>query len=921
MLINYIPGEECRVAVVCNDKLDELHAERLNAISHVGNVYVGRVMNVEPSIQAAFIDFGLEHNGFLHISDLHPQYFPGESATTTELVGKKTPRRQRPPIQEALKRGQEIIVQVLKEGIGTKGPTLTSYLSIPGRFLVMMPVMDKVGVSRKVEDEDQRREMRKILDQLDLPDGFGFILRTAGMDRTKTELKRDLAYLMRLWKDMERRRKAGAKPRLLYAESDLLVRALRDVLTGEIDEIIIDDLSALNRASRFLKIVAPRSNIKLLQYDLPTPIYHTYGIEEQIKRIHSREVPLPSGGSLVFDEAEACVAIDVNSGRMRSHGDAETTAYKTNCEAVDEICRQLRLRDLGGLVINDLIDMRSRAHQRDIEQRFRTNLKKDRARSKILPTSQFGIIEMTRQRMRGSLRSVHFSDCPICAGRGLVQRPESLANDGMRELANLLGQPRVHKVEMVVSPRVAGELLSSKRQRLGRLERLANKQVDVRVSETISFSRVVFYAYDERGADIEIDKLPAPKSPENLHEWDVQPRPEQNWAVDPLDEAQQSLAESLEPAPGSQDTSDLDLVEIEDVEPLESESEESGGKKKRRRRRRRGRKDKQDVTTTEAAAAPDGESTKESKPSAPERPEPAGDDGDGEETGGRRKRRRRRRRRGGRGADTEQRDQKQDSQAPIREDIGARDARETRDVREANEAHHWDEEEEELPPPPRNTGLRGDSWDLEPGAVTPARPAPSAPKPEASEPSRDAAEPAKESTPAPDADKAKGARRSRGSGKKKAARAAATETSVDALMDDVAAAKAPKKRAPKPEPASDDRGDSWDLEPGAVTPATPQPAPADAETKGDRKPAASNKRKKSSRKKSSRAAATSAPPDPSDNGDAHAAANANSKPAAKSKKKPRKRSSSKKKAKSGAPAKGQKKKQARAGAPGDSTEN
>src|SRR6185295_3106748 len=221
MLINYVPGEECRVAVVEDGKLEEFHAERASNISRVGNIYVGRVTNVEPAIQAAFIDFGIEHHGFLHVSDIHPRYFPGEDEGTPERVGRKTPRRERPPIQKCFRRGDEIVVQVLKEGVGTKGPTLTSYLSIPGRFLVMMPQMDKVGVSRKVEDEETRRQMREILDQLELPEGFGFIVRTAGLDRNKTELKRDLAYLQRLWKDMEKRWNTGKGPRLLSTESDL----------------------------------------------------------------------------------------------------------------------------------------------------------------------------------------------------------------------------------------------------------------------------------------------------------------------------------------------------------------------------------------------------------------------------------------------------------------------------------------------------------------------------------------------------------------------------------------------------------------------------------------------------------------------------------------------------------------------------
>jgi len=307
-------------------------------------------------------------------------------------------------------------VQVLKEGISTKGPTLTSYLSIPGRYLVMLPDMDRVGVSRKVEDDDQRREMKAVLDQLELPEGFGFIMRTAGEGRGKMELKRDLAYLQRLWKDIEKRRKGGDRPRLLYAESDLLMRALRDIWSSEITEIVIDNESALNRAARFMKIVSPRTGTKLLHFNRPLPIFHAFALEEQISRIHAREVPLPSGGGLVIDEAEAMVAIDVNSGKMRSHGDAETTAYRTNIEAVDEICRQLRLRDVGGLVLCDLIDMMRKEHRRDIENRFRERLKRDRAATKVLPISQFGIVEMTRQRQKGSMLSAHFANCPTCSG-------------------------------------------------------------------------------------------------------------------------------------------------------------------------------------------------------------------------------------------------------------------------------------------------------------------------------------------------------------------------------------------------------------------------------------------------------------------------------------------------------------------------
>ena len=585
MIINYVPGEECRVAILQDGKLEETHVERFANASRVGNIYVGRVTNVEPAIQAAFVDFGVEDNGFLHVSDLHPRYFPGEDDDTTERVGLKTPRRERPPIQACLRRGDEVIVQVLKEGVGTKGPTLTSYLSIPGRFLVMMPYMDRTGVSRKVEDEDQRRKMREILDQLELPEGFGFIVRTAGMERNKTELKRDLAYLQRLWKDMEKRLGTGNKPRLLYSESDLLVRALRDLLSTDIKEVVVDNELALQRAARFMKIVAPRGQAKLLHHTGTTPLFHAFGIEQQIGLIHAREVPLPSGGRLVIDQTEALVAIDVNSGKSRESRDSESNAYQTNIEAVEEICRQLRLRDLGGIVINDLIDMRSAQHRKDIEHRFRERLKRDRAKTTVLAISEFGILQMTRQRMRASHESVHFVDCPTCRGRGVVQRPDSIAADALRELAAILDVDRVAKVEMVVAPRVAGELLSTKRRLLGRIERGTGKHVDVRVSETVMIDRVGFYAYDAGGADIDVSSLPKPRRPRDLKEFEYAAAGE-NWAQD----LEEEKALAAEPADEPETEETIHPIEIDDAgDGTDEPTDESGGRKRRRRRRGRGR--------------------------------------------------------------------------------------------------------------------------------------------------------------------------------------------------------------------------------------------------------------------------------------------------------------------------------------------
>jgi len=731
MVINYVPGEECRVAMVENGRLEEFHSERANAVSFVGNIYVGRVVNVEAAIQAAFIDFGLGANGFLHVSDLHPQYFPGEDEETREQIGRKTPRRERPPIQQCLKRGQEVIVQVLKEGISTKGPTLTSYLSIPGRYLVMLPQMDRVGVSRKVEDEDQRREMRKILDGLDLPPEFGFILRTAGMGKSKVELKRDLAYLLRLWKDIEKRQATGSGPRLLYAESDLLMRALRDYWTSDVDEIIIDHEGAVRRTARFMRIVSPRSTTRLVHYDRHAPAFHAFGIEHQIGLMHERMVPLPSGGSLVIDETEALVAIDVNSGKMRSHGDAETTAFRTNAEAVDEICRQIRLRDVGGLVLCDFIDMAKRSNRREIEGQLRERLKRDRAATKPLPISDFGIVEMTRQRMRGSLRSFHYARCPTCEGRGMLRKPDSTAGYALRELGAILSREKVAKVEMVVSPRLSGELLSHRRNMLSRLEAQFGKQVSVRVSEDIGEDRVNFYAYESSGADIDVSQLPSLRPPADLPVWIEKSDADADWSVDSAAEPIEKVV-SLDSQDGAGGDDALPAFLDDDgeedlpVREAASDGEDRSEKRGRRRRRRggRGRRGRggEDAPADHHGAPPRSAERQESdhhEGSADEESDEGAQDAGaqdgsgepiaGEEGEGGSRRRRRRRRRGGRGRGRG--DRAQDG-APAPEG--------------SDDGHDSSDERAEPSRDESEADSRGDSWDLAPSElvtrVTPRAP-------------------------------------------------------------------------------------------------------------------------------------------------------------------------------------------------------
>ncbi|RNC80372.1 MAG: Rne/Rng family ribonuclease [Phycisphaera sp.] len=674
MLISYHPGEECRVAILENGVLEDYHAERPATANRVNNLYLGKVTNIESSLQAAFVDFGGPESAFVHTSDIHPQFFPKEDSDTTEKIGKKTARRDRPPIQQCLKKGQQVIVQILKDGVGTKGPAATTYLSIPGKYLVMMPQMDNVGVSRKMEDEDMRRKMRDILDSIDLPEGFGFILRTAGFGRTKTELKRDLAYLMRLWKNIEKRKKATKKPALLYAESDLLVRALRDLLTSDIDEVIIDHEQGLARAANFLKVVAPRSGTKLLHYNQKTPIFHAYGIEEQHRLMIAREVPLKSGGRLVIDETEALVAIDVNSGKSRKAKDAETNAYQTNLEAVDEICRQLKLRELGGLVINDLIDMNQAKHRKAIEQRFKERLKNDRAKSTVLPISPFGILEMTRQRMRPSSQGIHYQELPANYGRGWVRKPESVAAEALRELQLILSYDKVQKAELIVPGRVAGELLSNRRKSITRMELITGKSVIVRVSDSLGTDRFTVYAYDDAGNDVDTSKLPKPKAPKSLPEW-TDDSDEKAWdEVSEEKEILQAIEEHAEPHPLEMEmAAEGELLSEKEENEDESESE-STGKKKRRRRRRggRGRRKKSGDAQQDGEAGTDsGDSDDSAEPKAEtdaddklsEDDDAALDSSESQDEDKPRKKRRRRRRRKSSGSGEAEADVKDEAEA------------------------------------------------------------------------------------------------------------------------------------------------------------------------------------------------------------------------------------------------------------------
>jgi ribonuclease E len=410
--------------------------------------------------------------------------------------------RPKPLIQDIFKRGQEVIVQVIKEGIGTKGPTLSTYISIAGRYLVLMPSLNRLGVSRKIQDDEQRRRLREIVTELKPPKGLGFIVRTAAMEKNKKELQNDLAYLTRLYQVVARRIKKLKAPAEVYQESDMITRTIRDTFTNDIDTIWVDEPNAYEHAREFLQIVMPRYANRIKLYEAPEPLFHKHGIEDEIARIQMRHVPLPQGGSIVIEQTEALVAIDVNSGNFRADGNAEETAYQMNLHAAKEIARQLRLRDLGGVIVNDFIDMRDEKHRRGVEKALKDAIKRDRARTKVLRTSAFGVIEMTRQRIRPSLKRSVYQDCPHCLGTGQVKTCESMSIEVMRMLQLAAHKDNVARISVKVADDVAHYLQNKKRKEIARLEEGGSLQVQIQGALGVPPETLEFVCYDSNDNEV-----------------------------------------------------------------------------------------------------------------------------------------------------------------------------------------------------------------------------------------------------------------------------------------------------------------------------------------------------------------------------------------------------------------------------------
>ncbi len=459
MLFNATQQEELRVAIVDGQKLVDLDIESASREQRKSNIYKGVITRIEPSLEAAFVDYGEERHGFLPFKEVSRSYFRSDVD-----VG-------RARIQDALRDGQDLIVQVEKDERGTKGAALTTFISLAGRHLVLMPNNPRGGgVSRRVEGED-RDELRDTLERLPVPDGMSVIARTAAIGRSLEELQWDLNYLLQLWRAVESAaRDQGQKPFLIYLESSLVIRAIRDYFQPDIGEILIDTEEIYEQACAFMQTVMPDNVPKVKLYRDDVPLFSRFQIEHQIESAYSRQVNLPSGGSVVIDHTEALVAIDVNSARATRGGDIEETALRTNLEAADEVARQLRLRDLGGLIVVDFIDMESARNQREVEIRFREALHQDRARVQVGKISRFGLMELSRQRLQASLEETAHSSCPRCGGTGFIRGTESTALHVLRILQEEAMKENTGAVHAQVPVDVASFLLNEKRSEIQKLE-------------------------------------------------------------------------------------------------------------------------------------------------------------------------------------------------------------------------------------------------------------------------------------------------------------------------------------------------------------------------------------------------------------------------------------------------------------------
>ena len=465
---------ETRVALLEGGRLEEYSVERKSSRNIVGSVYKGKVKNIEMGLKAMFVDIGFEKNAFLHFWDA----IPAALDSGIEEIDRRSNKRPRKritvkDIPSIYPVGSDVIVQVTKGPIGTKGPRVTTNLSFAGRYLVLMPFSDRSGISRKIEEPKERERLRKVLRQLEIPEGVGVIIRTVGEGQRARYFVRDLRVLLDQWGKVDQAIRDNHSPCRLFEEPDLVERTVRDFLTEEINEIVCDDRGATDRMMDMVSQISRRARNRVRYYDGATPIFETHGVQKQVDDAFHRQVWLKCGGYIVIDETEALVAIDVNTGRNKGGRDVEKTILQTNLEAADEIARQLRLRNIGGLIIADFIDMKSRRDQQAVYNLMKERLKRDKARTHVLPISQLGLMEMTRQRAQESLSDTIYENCPYCGGRGVVKTTMSTSVELHRTLNTVMRryQDSIHDIRVILNPDVLKRLKEEDEELLVELER------------------------------------------------------------------------------------------------------------------------------------------------------------------------------------------------------------------------------------------------------------------------------------------------------------------------------------------------------------------------------------------------------------------------------------------------------------------
>ena len=476
-----VDDREKRVVVLSNKRIEEFYIERTDSFNLVGNIYKGKVESVLPGIDAAFVDIGLEKNGFLYVSDVEKNASDFDRLLAEEAgeYAEKLKDEKKQSISTVLKKGDEVLVQIVKEPISTKGARLTTHISIPGRFLVLMPFDNRIGLSKRIEDPKERDRIRKIIEELKLPKDIGFIIRTAAIGASQKDFFHETRYLIRLWQHIKYKARKAKPPQLIHQEYDIILRAARDMFTDDVNKLEIDSRNDFKRISRFLKVTSPQLRNRLRLYREIVPMFERYDIERQIDKIYNRIIQLKSGGYLVFDETESLVAIDVNSGKSVGHRNLEETAFRTNLEAAEEIPRQLRLRDIGGIIIIDFIDMEVSGHRKAVVKTLERAIENDKAKTKILNISSIGLVEMTRQRARRSIEAKSYQKCPYCNGRGTIKSPSTIATNLTRQLARVLAQTKGREVFVSLHTDVATYVLKPDKNMIKPLERRFRKYIRI----------------------------------------------------------------------------------------------------------------------------------------------------------------------------------------------------------------------------------------------------------------------------------------------------------------------------------------------------------------------------------------------------------------------------------------------------------